>query len=249
MNIAPRRVAHSCGWLVLLQTPILGRRILSVVALVFFVAGCNEESTRPEDDSLVLPELTTPENVISALQVVYNDKTHSKEDRLAGYASLLDTAFVFHFQPADINEGAPPTWGIEEELTAHQAIFEEQSAGRIYSLELTITHNPPRALTPPEQDRDGWQEVVATNIYLRLMLNIEDGIEVNGGQANFKFPPAQDGLFRIGDWTDLPRPLGANPSAVEGSTWGILKYTFFQIPSPAGVGEARDETETVLEAR
>jgi hypothetical protein len=223
------------------KTPTVGRCILSVVALVFLVTGCNEETTRPEDDSLVLPELTTPENVISALQVVYNDKTHSKEDRLAGYASLLDSAFIFNFQESDVVYGAPANWGVEEELVAHQSIFDAHSTGDLYSIELRITHDPAEDLSPPESGRDGWQGIFATNVYLRLMFNLEDGLEVNGGQAEFKFPPAESGRFRIGDWTDLPRPAG-NRSAVEGSTWGGFKYAFFRSPSPARI-------ETALEAR
>jgi hypothetical protein len=189
------------------------------------VFGCDEETTEPKDDALVLPALTTPENLISAIEVIYNDKTHTKDDRLAGYASLFDSAFVFHFQGPDIG-GIPRSWGLEDELAAHEAMFGAQAAGNIYSLELQVAHNPAQDLLPPDPDREGWQEVFATSVYLRLMFNLYDGLEVNGGQAEFKFPPAVNGQFKIGDWTDLPRPEPRGPSAVEPTTWGSIKAQY-----------------------
>src|SRR4030095_7727563 len=134
-------------------------------------------------------------------------------------------AFDFNFIPVDIQNGLPPSWGLDAELAAHRAIFEAQSAGDVYSLELRITHNAAQDLTPPEPGRRGRKEVFAPTVYLRLMFNIEDGMEVTGGQANFLFPPAHDGKFKIAEWFDLPRP---SPTArsVEGSTWGSIKAQY-----------------------
>jgi hypothetical protein len=203
----------------------VGRRILPMLIVgLFLAAGCNEETTQPEDDSLVLPALTSPENVISAIQVIYNDKTHSKEERLAAYASLFDSAFVFSFQINDI--GGSTSWGLEGELAAHDGMFGAQAAGNIYSLDLRVTHDPAEDLSPPESGREGWKEVFATNVYLRLMFNLEDGLEVNGAQTEFKFPPAENGQFKIGDWIDLPRPGPMGPLTVEPTTWGAIKALY-----------------------
>jgi len=216
------------GW-----AKLLGQRASLAVALILSLAACNEESTQPEDDGLALPELTTPESVISAIEVVYNDRTHGKDERLAAYASLLDSAFVFHFQPADIAVGLPPSWGLNDELAGHDAMFAAQAAGDIYSLELRITHDPALSLTPPEVGREGWQEVFATSVYLRLMFNTDDGLEVNGAQGEFKFPPPEGGRFRIGDWTDMPRPFLAPRAAVDPPSWGKIKALFNR---PRGAG-------------
>jgi hypothetical protein len=200
--------------------------LLSACLMLSLLLGCGDDSTKPEEDnSLVLPALTAPESLISAIQVIYNDKTHPAEQRLAGYASLFDTTFIFHVQPADVAGGLPPDWGLDGELAAHEAIFRAQDAGTIHSLELRVTYNAAQDLTPPEPGRDGWKEVFATNVYLRLMFNIDDGLEVNGGQGEFKFPPARNGRYWIADWTDLPRP-GLERSAVENSTWGSVKGGF-----------------------
>jgi hypothetical protein len=201
-------------------------------------AGCEDETTQPEDDSIVLPAPTTPEALIFSIEVLYNDKVHTADERLAGYASLFDSTFTFHFQPADINNGLPPSWGLEEELAAHASIFAAYGAGDTYSIELRITHNPAQDETPPQVGHEGWKQIFATNVYLRVMFNIEDGLEVNGGQAEFLFPPATEGRslaprFRIAEWTDLPRPgirsngpRDAPRSAVESSTWGSIKASY-----------------------
>lgn len=199
--------------------------LLWLILALAFGAGCNEESTRPQDDDneLILPALTSPASIVSALEILYNED-HSDSDRLAGYATLLDSSFVFHFQANDI--GLPQSWGREDELAAHAGMFGAQSGGDIYMLELRITHDSAEDLSPPEVGREGWQEIFATNVYLRLMFNPEDGLEVNGGQAEFKFPPAKDGLFKLADWTDLPRPGALRSTSVDPSTWGGIKAMF-----------------------
>jgi hypothetical protein len=75
-------------------------------------------------------------------------------------------------------------------------------------------------------DRWGWQEVFAPFVYLRLMFNIQEGIEVNGSQGRFLFPPAESGRFKIAEWSDLPNPSGKT----EATTWGRLKLHY----SPGG---------------
>lgn len=190
------------------------------------IIGCDEESTQPvgNDWPELLP-LTSPENVIANLQTIYNDKTHSAAQRQAAYASLLHPKFIFIFQEGD-RPGLPPYWELEAERLAHKNIFEAQAAGDIFTMELRIISNQAQDLTPPEAGREGWQEVFATNVYLRLMTNLDEGIEVNGGQAEFKFPPAENGLFRIGEWVDLPRPGLIRDAAVESTTWGAIKAQY-----------------------
>jgi hypothetical protein len=95
----------------------LGRiRFVLLVLTGVLAMGCEDETTQPEDDSLDLPPLTNPEAVLSALPIIYNDRDHGAEERLLAYASLLDSSFVFHFQPSDIASGLPKSWGLEEEL-------------------------------------------------------------------------------------------------------------------------------------
>jgi hypothetical protein len=87
------------------------RRLPMPLFLLAFalISGCDEESTQPVDDdwSELLP-LTSPENVIQDLQIIYNDKTHSAAERLAAYANLLHPDFIFRFQEGDINIGSRP---------------------------------------------------------------------------------------------------------------------------------------------
>jgi hypothetical protein len=222
MNIAPHRVTHA--WILL--------------ALLLAVAGCDDDATKPDpedNDPPAIPAPTTPENVVSAIEVIYNDDVRSPQERLDAYASLLpgnsappEEAFIFVFMPADIQNGLPPTWGLNEELAVHRAIFDAQGAGDIHSLELRIVHNPAQDLTPSEAGREGWKQVFATNVYLRLMFDMNNGLEVNGGQSMFLFPPPQEGKFNIAEWRDLPRPSPAR--SVESSTWGSVKAAFSPRP-------------------
>jgi hypothetical protein len=192
--------------------------LVPMIVGLFIGAGCifsPDEEDPPGDTPPAIVARTSPENVLANLQAIYNDKVRSAIDRRTLYEQQLppegadpSVAFIFHFQAADQlpPNDLPPSWGVDSELAAHRAIFDAQESGDIYSLELRITHNPAADLSPPEQGRDGWKEIFATNVYLRLMFNLEDGLEVNGGQAEFKFAPPVEGLFVINDWTDLPRP-------------------------------------------
>jgi hypothetical protein len=223
MNIAPGRVAPSHGWLVL---------------LLAFTFGCGDDATKPDPEDNgppAIPASTTPENVVSAIEVIYNDDVRSPQERFDAYANLLsdnmapiEEAFIFQLTPADNQNGLPPSWGLDSELAAHRAIFNAQGAGDIYSLELAIVHGSAQDLTPPDPEREGWKQVFATNVYLRLMFDMSNGLEVNGGQAMFMFPPARDGKFKIAVWRDLPRP--SPPRSVESSTWGSVKAGF--MPGP-----------------
>jgi hypothetical protein len=196
------------------------RRLLSfalvpMLAGMIMGAGCifspEEEDPEPIPEEL-LPR-TSQANVIHNLQVIYNDKVRSALERRQAYEQLLppdgtpeEDAFLFFFQPADIANGLPASWPKSEEIAAHQAIFDAQEAGDIYSIELRITASDPVPLNPQQQGREDWTEISATNVYLRVMFNIEDGLEVNGGQAEYRFAPPVSGLYVINEWTDLPRP-------------------------------------------
>ena len=114
----------------------LFRRFLASFALALSIAvlaaGCEEETTQPEDDSLVLPEPSTPEALISAIELIYNDRTHGADERLAAYASLLDSNFRFHFAMNDFGWPLAPSWGLEKELSAHANMFASTGDVRLY---------------------------------------------------------------------------------------------------------------------
>jgi len=168
-----------------------------------------------------LPPPSSPENVIEALEITYNDKVRGADERLAIYAGLFTSTFIFRLQPDDVAQGLPEQWGLRDELGMHERLFGAQDLGDVFSIELRVDHEPARDLTPPVSGRAGWKEVFAPFVYLRLMFNIHEGIEVNGSQAQFLFPPAERGRFRIAEWNDLP-----NPSQKTEATWGRVKLHY-----------------------
>ena len=217
------------------------RELLSFIpcALLVFLLGCdsgfcpeNCGGPPPSPVPQTIPPPTSPENVIEAIEVVYNDKVRNAPERSTIYAGLFDPAFVFHFQAADVHSGLPETWQLEDELAAHARIFDALEWGGIYSLEARVLHGPAIALIPSVPGGDGWKEVFASNVYLRLMTNLDEGLEVNGGRAVFVFSPPSDGNWRIAAWMDLPGPTPEEESAVESVTWGQIKYGY--LPSAEG---------------
>src|SRR5688572_14922471 len=190
--------------------------MFGILALVITLSsGCifsPEEDDEPDPTPPValLPH-DRPENLIKNLITIYDDKVRTAVDRREAYESLFppddaapELAFQFKFQPADIALGLPPSWGKDEEIAAHEALFLAQEAGEVYSLDLNIIYDETEDLQ--ETGRDGWKLIFATNVHLRLMFNPEDGLEVNGGQAEYKFAPPDGTTWFLNEWVDLPRP-------------------------------------------
>lgn len=209
------------------------RELLSFVpcALLAFLLGCDgnfcpEDCGGPPPSPVpqTIPPPNSPENVIEAIEIIYNDKVRSARERSEAYASLFEPAFIFHFQGADVAHGLPETWQLEQELAAHSRLFDAQERGNIYSVELVVRHGPAIGLIPSELGSAGWKEVFASYVYMRVMTNLEDGFEVNGGRAVFVFSPPSDGNWQIAAWMDLPGPTSEEESAVESVTWGQIKW-------------------------
>ncbi len=196
------------------------RPMLGTFALVLALSsGCifsPEDDPDPDPPTPVelLPH-TLPENLIKNLITIYDDKVRTAVDRRQAYENLFppdevdpEEAFQFKFQPADIKLGLPESWGKDAEIAAHEALFLAQENGQVYSLDLNILFNDPIDLN--ETGREGWKMIFANQVQLRLMFNPEDGLEVIGGQAEFKFapppaPPAEQ-IWFLNEWVDLPRP-------------------------------------------
>jgi hypothetical protein len=186
-----------------------------LVASTFtLTAGCifSPDEKEPEPDPPdPIPTPTIPDNVIAALEVIYNDKTRGANERFQAYENLFPPAdddslsFIFFFQPDDIEPGEEGSWGLAGELEAHRNMFRAQEEGQIYSLELRIQRQPPEELEFPQPGQENWVQIFATNVNLRLMFNPNDGLLVDGGQAEFKLAPKNNRWYMT-EWKDLPRP-------------------------------------------
>ena len=211
------------------------RRILVFGALLVGLVACEEDGPNvPEPQPPELRPLTAPENLVSNIEILYNDTVRSATERRIEFEKLLappagcDTcrAFLFDFQPSDEASGTPDTWGRDQEIQANANIFQAHVNGDIYELTLAIQSLPAQDISDPE--RPGWKEIYATNVHLRLLLTPHDGFEILGGQAQFRAYPAQ-GRWWIGEWIDLPRPGPRGSSfAVETPTWGKIKVSYFR---------------------
>lgn len=193
--------------------------LLAVTAtLGLYDAGCifNPKPDPPVIERDPIPPPTTPDNLIAALEVIYNDAARDAQERLLLYEDrIAESGFKFKFQPSDVGTdpsgtGAriPPDWGRDEEIRAHERLFSAQQSGEVYSLTLDIERQSDREIDPPQEGKEGWRLIWATNVQLRLMFNPNDGLEVNGGQADFYLAPddpEQPSRWWIGEWVDRPR--------------------------------------------
>ncbi len=200
-------------------------------ALALSATGCIFSPEDDDDDPPVQPPLrvsrSQPDSLLVGLQRIYNAKEYSMIERLSAYDSLFlrnsddppRQGFLFEFQPADVPETGP-SWGIDPELEAHRGLFTAQDNGDVYLLELRMTYGAVDSLEV-DAPETGWDTIFVSNVYLRLMFNPNDGLEVNGGQAEFTFapdlysartrpaPPNHNPYFQsywIAKWKDLPRP-------------------------------------------
>jgi hypothetical protein len=208
-------------------------RGLVLGVLLVALLACEDDPTNPDlEMAPALQPLTAPENLISNIEILYNDSVRTATERKTEYEKLLappsgcDTcqAFLFDFQPTDELIGIPDTWGRDPEIEANANIFHAQANGQIHEMTLNIEFLAAQDLGDP--GRPGWKEVFATNVHLRLLTTPQDGFEILGAQARFRAYSAQ-GRWWIGEWIDLPRPgPRGSPSAVGARTWGRIKYLY-----------------------
>lgn len=209
-----------------MKRPLL---ILVLAALALGAGGCEDD---PVDDRELWapswpPPPATPEAAVQWIAAVYNDKSHSADVKLGAYAQLLAPEFEFVYQTAI----SPPvgSWGLETELAAHRNMFSALESGTVYMLELQLMLAPAEDLDPPDPAREGWQEIFATSVYLRLMLTPSDGFEVDGAQGNFVLAPVAGGHWAIAEWTDPASPaprMALQP--IEPTTWAGIKARFLE---------------------
>jgi hypothetical protein len=200
-----------------MSTSLRSMLLIALPVALILGAGCifspeddpNEEE--PPNPDPILPN-TSGANIIENLQTIYEDKVRDASQRYELYQDLFadlnehpDLAFIFHFQQADIDAGLPPSWGLDSELEVHRNMFQAQDNGAIFSLELAIQHGPEGPLEFPDPGQEDWTQIQATNVNLRLLQTPTDGFEVNAGQADFTFAPADDREYLV-EWRDRPRP-------------------------------------------
>lgn len=221
--------------------------LVLLAALACAVLACDDDDPVTPEPPWSPAEPTLPENVLENLVTIYNDDEHTAAERLVAYEALLlhpsidppRSGFVFNLMS---DFPLPPGWGLDTELEVHRALFAAQADSTIHSIELRLTYGATEAIVD-NPGRAGWERIFVSSVYLLLLFSPDDGLEVNGHQANFEFapdttqPPAEGGRFYgrywIGEWTELARPAPRGETAVEPATWGGIKSLF--LPGARGL--------------
>ena len=199
---------------------------LATWVMLPFIISCSDDEppSAPEETGVGrLCSPSAPESLLCRIEALYNDEQREVSERVLLYDDLFTRDFIFYFPPPEIY--VPPLWGIKPEVEAHRGMFMAQDKGEIFDLTLSMAYDSAQDLDPPQPGREGWKEVFVNNVVLRLMFDPNDGLEVNGGQAEFLFPPPVGDRWYIAVWRDLPRPAPER-DAVEPTTWGHIKAQY-----------------------
>ncbi len=179
------------------------------IALSLSGAGClfspDKDTNPPGPEPEPIPAPTTPDNLLKALKVIYNDKVRSATERRIAYENLLSPDFIFYFQPVDYDSCGCQDWGRDEDIQSAANIFQQQDDGLIYSLRLDLQYGDPTDIDPPDPNKPGWKRIFVSNVFLELLRDPNNGFVVNGGQAEFEMQPLNNRWY-IARWRDLPRP-------------------------------------------
>lgn len=184
------------------------------LALVL-LAGCPfspKKDTKPPDDqgNPYLAQTTIP-NVLANLIRSYQEKNYEE------YRKLLDTAYEYIFAPQDISEpnGIPPSWGLPDELTSANNMFNKVPNKDGYWAEditLSFTAGPD---TQAEINPD-WRKVVLSNVNLSITGRNETSADpliyqVIGDKAELYFVLTNETdstsgqrIYKIIRWEDKP---------------------------------------------
>jgi hypothetical protein len=177
------------------------------------LAACAEgPPVEPGPEPPAIPPPTSPENLVRAIEVIYNDRVRSAAERVEAYAALLAPDFVYQPSPGDLLDCLPDGMGLglAHEIAIHEALFEAQASGEVEALELRITSQPAEDLEPPPPGREGWKRVACT-IDLRLIAHPDHpaGPDIrclarrNGLALLLAAPSADRSRWFIAEWVSL----------------------------------------------
>jgi len=190
--------------------------LLVVLPLAFvLLAGCpfspKKGKTPPDDGgSLYLPQTTIP-NVLANLIRSYQEKNYEE------YRKLLDTAYEYIFAQQDISEpnGIPPSWGLPDELTSANNMFNKApNKDGYWAEEITLSFMA-GADTQAEINPD-WRKVVLSNVNLSIVGRNETSADpliyqVIGDKAELFFVLTDEidsgsglHIYKIIRWEDKP---------------------------------------------
>jgi hypothetical protein len=170
------------------------------------------------------PALTSPENLVVALQLSYRRR------EIVKYAELLATDFQFVFQPVDNAEngdwnGGP--WTAEQDSIGTDALFRSLL---VRTIEIDLLYGPAEEPTEIGYDPDVRRihlgtvglEVTQTDSVTLLVTQPQD-LYVRPGRGAFGEDPARWYLL---EWRELPLPAAPKPGGVRNTTWAVLKSRY-----------------------
>ena len=157
-----------------------------------------------EADELLTP--TRPQDLITNLEIIYNDEHWSASERLFAYRDLFppdDHPELPAAQFLSISDQVVETWGLEAELRYHERIFDAHQRGEIVSITFNLHHRPATMIGEPEAGQEAWQEIFCYDSYIHIERNEgKPALESVGLQFRLLCSHA-DGRWYINRWEEL----------------------------------------------
>ncbi|MEZ4647770.1 MAG: hypothetical protein R3E97_03125 [Candidatus Eisenbacteria bacterium] len=204
---------------------------LAILAGASTLAGCDDDTVQPEPEESPYLDPTSPANLLDNLIIA----TELRDAE--GYAALFDAdQFIFRFDPIDVGDGYPLSWGYAEELAWSNACF---ASADVFRLSLEWNQGPLQDLDEDDPDLytdPAMKKMLVTSIHLEI--EIENPVDptdhviflVQGDRGRFYFEPDPSRLidgqptWKIVEWQDIQ--VEGSPLPTIRSTFGAIKTVF-----------------------
>jgi hypothetical protein len=160
--------------------------------------------TPGEAEELVTP--TRAHDLITNLEVIYNDEHWSASERLLAYRDLFppdDHPELPVVQFCSIGDRGVEMWDLDAEVRFHEKMFEAQQRGEIVSITFNVRHRPAAPIDDPDIGQEDWQEIFCYDTYIRIERGAGRPALESVGRRFRLLCSYADGRWYINRWEEL----------------------------------------------
>jgi hypothetical protein len=188
--------------------------------------GCDPHRITPPPVTKEYKDLKEKEDVLWNLELAYNERNGQE------FAKLLDDGFEFYVSASDYAAGGiPPRWGLDDEILANDALFDENLEGpwRATNIDLALHFDEDEWVEIPRGGDESWYRI---DVEYNITVQTVSGVDFKGNRLKAQLvvrPTEVDGedIWRIVEWRDIGDDGAVASSAYTGAvaetSWGRIK--------------------------